>query len=97
MWNQVQHVAELLDRHDMFAWDCLALGTDYDGIINPLNGFLTAETLPHLQAYLERYVHNYMEGLGKTRLKSYNQISPSEVVNRIFSSNAEEFLRKWFV
>ncbi|MBD0378263.1 MAG: membrane dipeptidase, partial [Flavisolibacter sp.] len=26
LWNQVQHIAELLDRHDLFAWDCMALG-----------------------------------------------------------------------
>lgn len=97
VWNQVQHIAELLDRHDLFAWECMAIGSDYDGIINPLNGFLTAETLQHLQEYLERYVHNYLQGEGKIKLKSYNQISASEIVNRLFSTNAMEFMRKWYV
>jgi microsomal dipeptidase-like Zn-dependent dipeptidase len=97
VWNQVQHIAELLDRHDMFAWDCIAIGSDFDGIINPLNGYLTAETYPHLQEYLERYAHNYMSGPGRSRLKFYNQLDPSEIVNRILSTNAMEFMRKWFV
>jgi len=96
LWNQVQHIAELLDRHNLFAWDCIAIGSDFDGIANPLNGFLTEETTPHLQEYLERHVNNYMNGKGKTSLKPFNQISPSEIVNRIFTTNGWEFLKKWF-
>src|SRR6202008_3249780 len=76
LWNQVQHIAELLDRNDLFAWDCMAIGSDYDGIINPLNGYLTAETFDDLQQYLERYVFNYMNDAGKA-LKSYNQLTPA--------------------
>jgi microsomal dipeptidase-like Zn-dependent dipeptidase len=96
LWNQVQHIAELLDRNDLFAWDCKAIGSDFDGIVNPLNGFLTSETFPHLQEYLERHANNYMSGRGKAILKSYNQVAPSEIVNRLFSTNGLEFLKKWF-
>jgi microsomal dipeptidase-like Zn-dependent dipeptidase len=97
LWNQVQHIAELLDRHNLFAWDCIAIGSDFDGIVNPLNGFLTEETMPHLQEYLERHVNNYMNEKGKTSLKSFNQISPSEIVNRIFSTNGWEFFKRWYI
>jgi microsomal dipeptidase-like Zn-dependent dipeptidase len=96
LWNQVQHIAELLDHHGLFAWECMVIGSDYDGIINPLNGYTTAETMPHLLEYLERYAYNYMESRGKQLLKSHNQISPSEIVNRIFSTNGYEFLRRNF-
>lgn len=96
LWNQVQHVAELLDRNDLFAWDCMAVGSDFDGVINPLNGFLTMETMQHLQEYLERHANNYMETRGKSVLRSYNQISPSEIVNRVFSTNGWQFLKTWF-
>ena len=97
LWNQVQHIAELLDRNNLFAWGSVGMGSDYDGVINPLNGYLTVETYPFLLDYLERYAHNYLEGRGKSVLKPFNQISASEVVNRIFSTNAMEFLKKWFV
>ena len=97
LWNQVQHIAELLDRHNLFAWDCMAIGSDFDGIVNPLNGFPTEETMPHLQEYLERHVNNYMNEKGKTALKSFNQISASEIVNRIFTTNGWEFFKRWFV
>ncbi|MFT3823527.1 MAG: membrane dipeptidase [Chitinophagaceae bacterium] len=96
LWNQVQHIAELLDRNDLFAWDCIAIGSDFDGVINPLNGYLTTETMPFLSDYLERYAFNYMNERGKNTLKSYNQLTPAEIVNRIFISNGAAFMKKWF-
>ncbi len=39
--EQIQHIAELLDKNDIISGDCIAIGSDLDGIIDPLNGFLT--------------------------------------------------------
>jgi hypothetical protein len=50
-----------------------------------------------MQQYLERYAFNYMDVIGKTRLKTFNQVSAAEIVNRIFSTNAMDFLRRWFI
>ena len=96
LWNQVQHIAELLDCNGLFAWGCIGIGSDFDGILNPLNGYLTAETYPFLLEYLERYAHNYLESSAGEKLKPFNRISASEIVNRIFSTNAMEFLQRWF-
>ncbi|MGX5817784.1 membrane dipeptidase [Chitinophaga lutea] len=96
LWNQVQHIVELYDRHDLFAWDNIAIGSDFDGVINPLNGFLTAETMPFLLSYLERHVNNYMIAPDNP-LKPYNSIPASEIVNRIFSLNAGAFMKRWFL
>lgn len=95
LWNQIRHIAELLDRNDLPAWDCLAIGSDFEGIINPLNGYLTAETMVHLEQYSERYAHNYMQGAGK-KLQAFNQITADEIVNRVFHTNGLDFLRKYY-
>jgi len=95
LWNQIQHVAELLDRNHLPAWDCLAIGSDFEGIINPLNGYLTAEALVHLEAYVERYAFNYMCEFGK-QLQVGNQLSSSEIVQRIFHSNGINFMSLYF-
>jgi len=97
LWAQVQHIAELLDKNDLFAWGNIAIGSDYDGIIDPLNGYLTQETVVHLEEYVERHAFNYLNGRGKTILRTYNQISADEVVQRLFHSNAMAFMRKHFV
>lgn len=96
LWKQIQHIAELLDSHNLFAWDCLAIGSDFDGIIDPLNGYLTHETTVHLEEYVERHAYNYMNDRGKTALKPFNQIPSDEIVQRLFHSNAMSFMRKHF-
>jgi hypothetical protein len=97
LWNQVQHVAELLDAKGLPAWDNMAIGSDFDGIIDPLNAFWTAEEMPFLADHLERHAFNFMQGTGKQELRTINQISPHEIITRIFSDNATRFMKTWFV
>lgn len=94
LWNQIQHISQLLDAHDLFAWDMMSLGTDFDGIIDPLNSFWTAEELPFLADFLERHAHNFVND--KPYKNNFNNIDADEIVTRIFSGNAHEFFRKWF-
>ncbi|MCW5515244.1 dipeptidase [Muriicola sp. Z0-33] len=94
LWNQIQHIIEILDDENLFAWDCMALGTDFDGIIDPLNGFWTAEELPYLADFLERHVYNYMKNHNLS--KPENIIPADEIVSRIMSSNGKAFLKNNF-
>jgi len=97
LWNQVQYIAELLDRNNLPAWDCLALGTDFEGIINPLNGYLTAETIVQLEQYLERFAYNYMNGPGKNlQYGNNNTIKADEIISRIFNTNGLNFISRYF-
>jgi microsomal dipeptidase-like Zn-dependent dipeptidase len=96
LWNQVQHIAELLDKNDLFSWDCISIGSDFDGLIDPLNAFWTAEEMPFLSDFLERHAYNYMQGRGKQVLKPYNQIAADEIVSRIFADNALRFMKQYF-
>lgn len=94
LWNQIQHILEVLDDEGLFAWDCMVLGTDYDGIIDPLNGFWTQEELPFLADFLERHVFNYMLS-AKFKVKE-NNIKPDEIIDRIMSTNGLHFLKTNF-
>ncbi len=95
LWNQVRHIITVLDAEGLFAWDCMALGSDFDGIIDSLNGFWTAEELPFLADFLERHAFNYMkEAVFKV---PENRIRADEIVQRIFSTNGHEFLSKNFI
>ena len=94
LWRQVQHIAETLDRAGEFAWDCMAIGSDFDGIIDSLNGFWTAEELPFLSDFLERHAYNYLK-TATWRLPE-NQIDADQVVERIFSRNGHRFLKVHF-
>ena len=94
LWNQIQHIATVLDTNDLYAWDCMAIGSDFDGIIDSLNGFWTAEELPFLADFLERHAYNYLQRA--VFKNAFNKISADEVVLRVMSANAYQFIKKYF-
>jgi microsomal dipeptidase-like Zn-dependent dipeptidase len=96
VWNQVQHIAEVLDRNGQFAWGNACIGSDNDGMVNPLNGFWTAEDFPLLDSYLEKHAYNFMVSPEAKKLSPQNRLTADEIVERFMHSNAWEFLRRYF-
>lgn len=41
---------------DKSPWDCICIGSDYDGLINPINGFETVQDLSKLPGELRKYL-----------------------------------------
>jgi microsomal dipeptidase-like Zn-dependent dipeptidase len=97
IWNNIQHIVQLLDMNDMFAWDCIAIGTDNDGMIDPVDLFWTAENMDDLMQYIERHANNFFAAPARKLKNDFNRITPAEVVDRIFHFNAYEFFRKYFI
>jgi microsomal dipeptidase-like Zn-dependent dipeptidase len=96
VWNNIQHIVQLLDKNDIYAWDYIAIGSDFDGVIDPINMFWSAEEMDDLVQYIERHAFNFFND-PETKLKnSYNKIEPAEVIDRVFHFNAYEFFRKYF-
>jgi microsomal dipeptidase-like Zn-dependent dipeptidase len=73
----------------------MAIGSDFDGIIDSLNGFWTAEELPYLADFLERHAYNYLQRA--VFKNAFNKITADEVVQRVMAKNADEFLKHYFV
>ncbi|HZK92874.1 MAG TPA: membrane dipeptidase [Prolixibacteraceae bacterium] len=95
-WRQIQHIAELLDSKGLFAWGIQSLGSDYDGMINPINGFWTAEDYPTLADYLLKQAFNYTVQLPGNLTQARNRIDPEEIVDRIMGNNAYNFLHRYY-
>lgn len=96
IWNQVQHIAEVLDHDGQFAWGTACIGSDNDGMVNPLNGFWTAEEFPLLDSYLEKHAYNFVNSPEAKKLKPHNRLTADEIVERFMHGNAWEFLQKHF-
>lgn len=96
IWNQIQHVAEVLNRHDQYAWGIQCIGSDYDGMVNPLNGFWTAEDMPLFDSYLEKHAYNFIASSASDGLKDYNKMTAADIVERFMHGNAYNFLKKNF-
>ncbi|MFZ1692476.1 MAG: peptidase M19, partial [Flavobacteriales bacterium] len=98
IWNQIQHMAEVLDAQNLSAWDIQCIGTDHDGIVDPPNGYWSAVDLNDLDDYLLMHAHNYLRGNGNTLRNAFNRgIDPELLVDKVMHGNAMAFLRKWFV
>lgn len=70
-------------------WNCLAIGTDFDGMVDPLNSFSTAEKFPLFGECLIKL-------LKEQSLQSYfpagNALSPEIIVEKIAFQNAYDFV-----
>lgn len=95
VWNSIQHVAEVLDKEGLEAWSTVVLGTDYDGIINSLVGFWTEEDLIKLSKNLKQHAQDYLTS-SECNLSKINRINPEQIIDQIFSKNAQLFLKRFF-
>ncbi|MBC2844398.1 membrane dipeptidase [Winogradskyella flava] len=95
IWNQMQHIAELLDKNGLFCWETVAIGSDFDGIVNPIKGLWTAENINDVKPYLIEKAENYLKENG-SNLQIQNQISASEIIDRLLVKNIDEFLKSNF-
>jgi len=86
----------LLDSKGLFAWGIQSLGSDYDGMINPINGFWTAEDYPTLADYLLKQAFNYRVQFPGNLTQARNRIDPEEIVDRVMGNNAYNFLQRYY-
>jgi microsomal dipeptidase-like Zn-dependent dipeptidase len=94
LWNQIEYIAAVLDNAGYKSWDILCIGSDFDGMANPLNGFWTAKEFSLLSEYLLKHAQTFLSS-SKNELSELNRnISPEEIVQKIFSKNALEFLQR---
>jgi microsomal dipeptidase-like Zn-dependent dipeptidase len=95
IWNQIQHIAEILDKSGLFCWETLAIGSDFDGIVNPIKGLWTAENINDIKPYLVEKAQEYLDK-NNANLQVQNRISAQEIIDRILFINADEFLKRNF-
>lgn len=94
IWNQIQHIADLLDSNNLSAWDIICLGTDFDGIISPIDKYCTSDKLHDLYVDLLPIADYYVQH--KTFRYTPNWISANDILDKIFSKNADAFLKRFY-
>ena len=93
VWRQVQHIAEILDKENLFCWGIQCIGSDFDGIVDPINGLWTAENTKDLAEEMLNHAKEYMVAKSNS-LKDYNRISAEHIVERVMHENAMEFIKR---
>lgn len=92
VWRQIEHVAEVLNAEGMFCWGIQSIGSDFDGIVNPIKGFWTAENIKDLGEELINRANDYLK-LHRTELENFNRLSAEAIVQRVLRDNAMDFIK----
>ncbi len=71
------------------AWDIISIGSDFDGMINPVDSFITADEFKDMRSSLKKYM---------PLMDDYSRCSQGltidEILDRIMYDNAIEFVTK---
>lgn len=87
----VVYSPDIQDPEKVKIWDMLAIGTDFDGMINPEDGFITSEEFADLKTLmaelmpLQADIGHLLQGL-----------SVEEVLEKIFFANAVNFAQMYY-
>ncbi len=92
IWLQIEHMAKYLDLLGLNAWDIQSIGSDFDGIIDPLPGFWTIKDLDYLPRFLKKHATAFLNSARGKKLKAKNRLSAKEIVDKFMFKNAERFL-----
>lgn len=97
VWAQIQHIAEVLDKHRLPAWDMVSIGSDFDGTINPPEGCLGSMDFTNLGMDLLKLAENYlMKRKGAWLLPENGWLEPGIILQKFSSGNAFFFLDRYF-
>lgn len=82
-------------------WDIMSIGSDFDGMIEPLIGYEKAKDYNNLSDDLGKYIHKCV-GIEEMSMDAQQMkdlmygYSAKEIVEKVMSSNALDFTRKYF-
>lgn len=93
VWRQIEHIAEVLDKESLFCWGIQTIGSDFDGIIDPLNGIWTAENMNDLAKELVQHADDYLSK-NQLGLQDFNRIDAETIIERVLYINAMEFIKR---
>ena len=92
IWNNIEQIVKVTAKESLNPWHSICIGSDYDGIINPVNGFWTLEYIPRLRKYLEKHLKSFINDNPEL---NYG-MSQTEIMDAIFSKNTIQFMIKHF-
>lgn len=91
IWRQLEHCAFLINKANLPCWDTVAIGSDFDGIINPMKGLWTSENMKDIRKHLIFHTSNFLNDHSNTLLP-INRVSAEEIIDRLLYRNIETFL-----
>ena len=96
IWNQLRHIAEVLDANGYYSWKNACIGSDFDGTINPLNGIWTSLDFNDMANELLVLVIDYLSNENQLRQKRNYLEDPLVVVKKFTYDNTKNFVLNFY-
>ena len=97
VFDTIIYIAQVLQSDDETAgkmWDVQCIGSDFDGMINPLNAYRTVLDYPTLRENLILWFKESVASIEILNGKSETELI--EIVNKIMNKNCLQFLKRNF-
>ncbi len=100
VWRQIEAMAlEVYSKNTKHSdglpvdpWGFQVLGSDFDGIVDPLNGFWRHSEMPKLRKYLLKHATFFLTMPEAKVLRNYNDLTADMIINKFMYGNAKKFL-----
>jgi len=99
VWKQIRYIAEVLDKKEKFGWGTATIGSDFDGMVDPPNGYWTSDDFGILEENLIHHAGEYFSKCANHRLKhERNKLKSCQdpaqyVIDLFMRGNARRFLK----
>ena len=96
LWSNIFHIVRVIRLHRQAdGWTMLALGSDYDGLVDPFNTYRDVFAFPHLYTDLLAYLKAGKPVFRADRGKAA-PLSPDEIRDLIMEKDPEQLLQNFF-
>lgn len=100
VWDSICYIADHCTFHinrepsggHIDLWSCISIGSDYDGLINPVNKFPTLGSFPLLEKHLLSHIKRW-HNEEPTLLHELTTDASEQLVERIMFGNGIHFLK----
>jgi hypothetical protein len=99
--RNVFYIIKHSGRNDSTAWNHIALGSDFDGFINPIDICKTADDVPNLRNYLLKAMPVFLAIHKEYQLEEKYKnllfgLTPARALQKMFYENTSQFVEKYF-
>jgi hypothetical protein len=100
VWNAARYIANECagiihstknEKHTN-AWSCISIGSDFDGLINPVNGYPTLRYFQELEKQLIKLAKSFLSE-PPILLHKYSPSSAEELIEGIMTTHGLQFLK----
>ena len=76
-------------------WDIISFGTDFDGVINPIDDFKTYNSTTALYDFIHLKLTTYLSA-ATPGLRTADRLPVDQILQKIFFTNVRDFVSKFY-